>query len=165
MQLAGGVGEVLAGQGDAHEVRDAAGVAACDARDRARGEQARECILLRFQRAFLEAAPRAELADGGAGLARGGLLRPQLAIGGGNRHLRAAQRVARLAPVGFAALEVGLERIDARAQRGQVLFPCRSLRRQGSDQNCTQEDPVQALVFPCAATAAIRLAISAWSPR
>ncbi len=118
-----------------------------------------------FEGALLEGAARREAADLGAGLARRGFLRLQRAVGGGNRHLGGAQRVARLAPVGFPALQFGPQRFDARAQRRKVFLPRRPQRRAGGEQQGGSEKGFQALVFPCAATAAMRLATSAGSPR
>jgi hypothetical protein len=120
MQLARGVAQVLAREREANHVRRATR----ELGHRARREQASERLLLRFQRALLQAAARADAADLLARFARRTLLRLERAVGARNGDLGGAQRLARLAPVGFAALELGSQRVDSRAQRGKILFPC-----------------------------------------
>jgi hypothetical protein len=53
--------------------------------------------------------------------------------------LRILQRVARFAPVGFPAFELGPERFDARAQGGKVLFACCTGARAGRAR-CGEEE-------------------------
>jgi hypothetical protein len=89
----------------------------------------------------------------------------QPAVGRGDRGLGRAQRVARLAALGFAAFELVAQRVDLRAQRGEVFFARRCPGRKGSEQNGDEKNPVQAFVFPWAATAATRRATSSGSPR
>jgi hypothetical protein len=168
VQLARAVGEVLAREREAHEVRSraaGAGRAAREVRQGARGEQAAERVLARLERALLLAAARREPADLGAQRARLALLRLQPAVGGRDRGLRGAQRVARLAALGLAAFELAAQRLDPRAQRGEILFLARALRRADGQENRGEQGAFQALLFPCAATAATRFAISSGSPR
>jgi hypothetical protein len=94
-----------------------------------------------------------------------GLQVAQRAVGVRDGALRVAQRVARLAPVGFLLAEPGLERLDARAQRFQVLLAA-CLRSGACGEGEAEEDcPDQGLALPCAETAATRRATSSASPR
>jgi hypothetical protein len=89
----------------------------------------------------------------------------QRAIGIRDRALGVAQRVARLSPVGFLLAQARLERLDARAQRVQVLLAA-GLRRGARGEGATEEERAdQGLALPCAETAAARCATSAASPR
>jgi hypothetical protein len=155
------VGEVLARERDSDSVRSSSG----EIRHRARGEQPPERGLPRLQRLLLLAALRPDAGDRVLRVARGGFLRLQRSVGVGDRGFGGAQRVARLAAVGLAALEIGLEGFQARAQRGEILLARGPVRRQRGDQDKRKQDRVQGLALPCAATAAMRRAISSWSPR
>jgi hypothetical protein len=94
-----------------------------------------------------------------------GLQVAQRAVGVRDRALGVAQRVARLAPIGFLLVEPGLERLDARAQRLQVLLAA-GLRSGACGEGDAEEDcPDQGLALPCAETAATRRATSSASPR
>jgi len=96
-----------------------------------------------------------------------GLERGERAIGIGDGALGLAQRIARLALAAFLALEVRLQLLDAPAQGIEVRLPRRlglgAERRTARRRR--EEDADQALAFPCAATAAMRCAISSASPR
>jgi hypothetical protein len=164
VQPARAVGEVLAREREAHEVRNTSGVgsrAARQVRQGARREQAAERVLARLERALQLGAPRGKPADLGARLARLRLLRVQPAVGGGDRGFGGAQRVARLAPLGLAPFELAAQRVDARAQRGEILFARGALGRSGREQQRRDEDAFQVLAFPWAATAAKRFSMSA----
>ena len=159
MQLARGVGQVFARKGEAQRNR----APARDARHRARGEQAPErglaalpATLLRRLRAA-RSAIAARAAPASASTACSARLASEIARSG------IPQRIARLAPVGFPALEFGAERFDARAQGGEVLLSRRTGRRarQPRRGRAQRRKAVQALAFPCAETAATRFAISA----
>jgi hypothetical protein len=89
---------------------------------RARGEQAPERLLLCFQRTLLQAAARADAGDLLARFASGAFLCLERAVGAGDRDLGGAQRITRLAPVGFAPFELRSQRIDARAQCSEVFL-------------------------------------------
>jgi hypothetical protein len=76
-----------------------------------------------------------------------------------------AQRVAGFAALGFLGVELFLDRGDAAAERFQVLLArcrVRGERRAGKRERDRAD---QTLALPCAETAAMRLAISSWSPR
>jgi hypothetical protein len=174
MEFARRIRQVFARQRQAHEIGRAAGQAG----DRARREQPPERGPAGFQRPLLGAPALGKLSDGGAHRARFGFERLQRAVGIGDRALGVAQGVARLAPVGFPAFEFGAERFDPRAQGGQVFFACRTGARAGravcqrsgarerrSDEEDCGGTAAQVLAFPCAETAAMRLATSAGSPR
>jgi hypothetical protein len=140
-------------------------MATCSAGQRARSEQLAERFLLRFEQALLRAPAQLELADRGARLARLGVERPQRAVGVGDCDFGSAQRVARFAPAGFPAFELAAQRLDARAQGRQIFFPRSTLRGIGCQEDCSDDETVQTLAFPCAETAAIRFATSSASPR
>jgi hypothetical protein len=89
----------------------------------------------------------------------------QRAVGVRDGALRVAQRVARLAPVGFLLAEPGLERLDARAQRLQVLLAACLRSGTCGEGKAEEEYPDQGLALPCAETAATRRATSSASPR
>jgi hypothetical protein len=151
------VGGMLAGERDLERVRRARGVT--------RGEQPAERALLarqaRLERAALAREARQRRLRGTAL----GLQRAQRAVGFRDRALGIAQRVARLAPVGLLLAEPRAQRLDARAQRRQVLLAVRVRgQRRGEDQDREQR-ALQARAFPWADTAATRRAISAASPR
>jgi hypothetical protein len=141
-----------------HDVRGATG-------ERPRREQPPQGGALVFQRALPGAASRGELRDGLARFARVGLDGEQSAVRVGDRSLGVAQRVARLAPVGLAAFQLAAQRLDPRAQRGKVFFACRRCRRGQKGESRKEQEPLQDLAFPCAATAARRFSTSAASPR
>jgi hypothetical protein len=109
--------------------------------------------------------PLGDTAGLGAHLARFGGEKRQRSIGGRNRALGLAQRVARLALRAFLFLEVPVERVDAAAQRLQVFFlrRCPGCARGQARQE--KRDADQAFTFPCAATEATRRATSSGSPR
>ena len=168
MELARRVREIFARERQAQEIRRTARQPG----DRARGQQAAKRLLLCVKRALLRVPARAQLADRAARLARLGLQGLQRTVGVGDGDFRCAQCVARLAPVGFPALELAAQRFDARAQRRQVFFACIGgaraacpRRRENGQQERGNEEVFQVLLFPCAATAATRFAISAASPR
>jgi hypothetical protein len=148
----------LSGEREAHHVRRTRG--------RARRKQPAEGRLP-CREFLLEAA--ALLAERGDGFARP----PSLGLEPGQRAGRlgdggfgSAQRLARLAPVALAAVELGLERFDARPQRAQVLLAGRRrIRRRRGENDGEGEGGDQALALPCAETAAIRRATSSPSPR
>jgi len=151
------VGGMLAGERDLERVRRARGMT--------RGEQPAERALLarqaRLERAVLAREARQRRLRGTAL----SLQRAQRAVGFRDRALGIAQRVARLAPVGLLLAEPRAQRLDARAQRRQVLLAVRVRgQRRGEDQDGDQR-ALQARAFPWAETAATRRAISAASPR
>jgi hypothetical protein len=124
-----------------------------------------ERFLPRLERTFLLAAARADAADLLARFARGGFLPLERPAGVGDGGFGGAQRIARLAPVRLAAFEIAAQRLELGAQRGEVLFASCCVRGRRGEGEAEEPGPDQALAFPCAATAAMRLAISAWSPR
>jgi len=129
----------------------------------ARDEHALERGALRRESALRLAPPLADARRGSAQRALLGLQRREPPVGLRDRSLRVAQRVARLAPRAFLFLQLLGQRVNARAQPRQLLFP--RLRLRAAHQNEEQEKTNQALALPCAATAAMRFSISAWSPR
>jgi hypothetical protein len=94
-----------------------------------------------------------------------GFERAQSAVGIRNRALGVAQRVARLAALRLLLAKAGLERLDARAQRLQVLLAVRRGGRGSGEQEGEDERAAQACALPCAAVAATRRATSSASPR
>jgi hypothetical protein len=135
------------------------------ARCLARGEQAADRRFLPGERAFQRGAPACDPRRLVADLARLRLDSGERAVGLRNGALGVAQRVARFAARAFLALEVVLELLDARAQRFEVGLPRLPLRAGRREAKREQDEADQALAFPCAATAAMRFSISAWSPR
>jgi hypothetical protein len=133
----------------------------------ARGEQAPERGLLAREALAERAAERREARKLGLRRALLGLESAQRAGGLRNGALGVAQRVACFAPVGFLVAEPGLERLDPRAQRRQVLIASRvrPAERTGGDRKPDEERAPQARALPCAETAATRRSISAASPR
>jgi hypothetical protein len=94
-----------------------------------------------------------------------GLQVAQRAVGVRDGALRVAQRIARLAPIGFLRVEPGLQRLDARAQRAQVrLAACLRSGTRGEGEGDEQRAD-QVLALPCADTTATRRATSSASPR
>jgi hypothetical protein len=152
------VGGVLAGERDLQRVGRARGVA--------RGEEAPERRLALLELRAERAPAHGEALELGLRGAALGLEQPQLAVGLRDRALGVAQRVARLAAAGFLLAQVVAQRVDAAAQRRQVLL-APALRRQrgrGREQG-GEEGALQAFAFPWAETAATRRSISAASPR
>jgi hypothetical protein len=148
---------MLAGERDLERVRRARGVA--------RGEQPPERVLLARQARFQRTARARQPLEPGLRGAALGLQRAQRAVGFRDRALGIAQRVARLAPVGFLLAEPRAQRLDACAQRRQVLLAARVRgQRRGEDED-GDERALQARAFPWAETAATRRAMSAASPR
>lgn len=95
-----------------------------------------------------------------------GLELAQRAVGFRDRALGAAQRIARLAAIGLLAAQLRPQRLDARAQRREVLLAARVRRRGGREREDERERPEdQAFAFPWAETAATRRSTSAASPR
>jgi hypothetical protein len=94
-----------------------------------------------------------------------GLQVAQRAVGVRDRALRVAQRVARLALVGFLLAEPGLERLDTRAQRLQVFLAACVRSGTRGEGEAEEQRPDQGLALPCAETAATRRATSPASPR
>ena len=151
---------MLAGERDLQRVGRARGVA--------RGQQAPERGLLAREALAERAAERREARELGLRRAALGLESAQRAVGFRNGALGVAQRVARLAPVGLLVAEPGLQRLDARAQRGQVLLAAGLRGVPGGGRGERQRNEArapQALAFPWAETAATRRSISAASPR
>jgi hypothetical protein len=90
----------------------------------------------------------------------------QRAVGLRDGALRVAQRVARLAFAAFLFLQRLLQRLDPLAQGIEVRLARRlGLGAERRTARRREEDADQALAFPCAATAAMRRAISSASPR
>ncbi len=83
----------------------------------------------------------------------------------GDGALGCAQRVARFALRAFLLLQLAVERVDAPAQRLEVLFLGRAVGAAGGQRRRQEEEPAQTLTFPCAATEAVRRATSSGSPR
>jgi hypothetical protein len=75
-----------------------------------------------LQRALLRGAALGERRYLRPRFARFGFQCVQRPIGLRDRAFGVAQRVARLAPVGLPSLQLAAQRLDARAQRGQVFF-------------------------------------------
>jgi hypothetical protein len=130
----------------------------------ARGEQPPERGLLAREALAERAAEPREARELGLRRAAFGLELAQRAAGLRNGALGIAQRVARLAPVGLFFAEPRAQRLDARAQRRQVLLAAR-VRRAGGDREQDEKRAPQALAFPWAETAATRRWMSAASPR
>ena len=131
----------------------------------ARGEQPPERGLLAREALAERAAERAEARELGLRRAALGFEPAQRAVGFRNRALGVAQRVARLAPVGFLLAEPGAQGLDARAQRRQVLLAARVRRADRGEREQGEERAPQALAFAWAETAATRRSMSAASPR
>jgi hypothetical protein len=87
------------------------------------------------------------------------------AIGVGDRALRVAQRVTRLALRRFAAPDLVVQLLDAPAQRLELVFLRRSPGRKSGQCERDTGGAAQTFAFPCAATEAVRLATSSGSPR
>jgi hypothetical protein len=135
------------------------------ARRLARGEQAADRRFLRGEGAFQRGAPACDPRRLVANLARLRLDSGERAGGLRDGALGVAQRVARFAARAFLAIEVALQLPDALAQRFEVGLPRLPLRAGRREAQREQDEADQALAFPCAATAAMRFSISAWSPR
>jgi hypothetical protein len=157
VQAARHLGGVLARERDLERIRRARGVA--------RGEQAAEGLLAPREPRLQRAAVGADALQLGLRAAPLGLELAQRAVGFRDRALGVAQRVARLAPVGLPVAQLALQRLDARAQRGEVLLAARLRRRAGGQQQREREEADQAFAFPWAETAATRRSTSAASPR
>ncbi|MEX2240239.1 MAG: hypothetical protein WD775_06045 [Burkholderiales bacterium] len=130
----------------------------------AHGEQPSERGLLAREALAERAAEPREARELDLRRAAFGLELAQRAVGFRNGALGVAQRVARLAPVGLFLAEPRAQRLEARAQRRQVLLAAR-VRRAGGDREQDEERAPQALAFPWAETAATRRSMSAASPR
>jgi hypothetical protein len=113
---------------------------------------------------FLRLAPAlGEAALRGAQRALFGLQLRQPPVRLRDSALRVAQPIARFAPRALLLLDFFRQRVDARAKLCQFLLP--RLRLRDADQQQEKERADQTLALPCAATAAMRFAISAGSPR
>jgi hypothetical protein len=149
---------VLSGERDAQRVGRA--------RRLARGQHAADRRLASGSLALKREAATRDARALGAQPPALGLERGERAIGLGDGALGAAQRVARLAPAALFFLQVPLQRVDAAAQGIEVRLPRRlGLGAERRAARRREEEADQALAFPCAATAAMRLAISSASPR
>jgi hypothetical protein len=157
VELARDVRGVLAGERDLERVGRARRVA--------RGKDAAERCLLAGQARLERALARGEARELRLQCMPLRLERAQPPVGVGDGALGVAQRVARLAPLRLLLAQPGLERLDARAQRLQVLLAARSGGRAGAEQQREDERAPQAFAFPCAAVAATRRATSSASPR
>jgi len=157
VQAPGDVGGVLPGERDLQRIGGARGVT--------RREQAPERRLAPPELRAERALARAEALELGLRAAALGLQLPQLAVGLRDGAFGVAQLVARLAAAGFLLAEVLAQRLDAGAQRREVLLApaLRRQRRGGREQG--DEEALQAFAFPWAETAATRRSISAASPR
>jgi hypothetical protein len=151
------VGGVLARERDLQRVGRARGVA--------RGEEAPERGLAPLELVAQRAVARGEALELGLRAAALCLQQPQLAVGLRDRALGVAQRVARLAAAGFLLAEIVAQRLDAAAQRRQVLLAARMRGRARGDEQAEDEAADQAFALPWALTAATRRSISAGSPR
>jgi hypothetical protein len=130
-----------------------------------RHEHSRDRLLPLGKRALEAPALGGDSAGLGAHLADLGFEALERAVRLGDGALGVAQRVARFAPRFLLALELAAERLDAAAQRLQVLFFRGRGSGPGPQAERKKEDGPQALTFPCADTAATRRATSAGSPR
>jgi hypothetical protein len=130
-----------------------------------RGEHAAERLLALGERTFEERAPRADRGGLAADLLSLGLELGERAVRRRNRALGLAQRVARLLADLLLPVELPGERVDAAAKRLQVFLLRGRRCGPGPQRKRKKKDAPQALAFPCAETAAMRLATSAWSPR
>jgi len=131
----------------------------------ARGEQPPERGLLAREALGERAAVRREARELGLRLAGLGLELAQRAVGFRDGALGVAQRVARLATARLLLVQPEPQRLEARAQRRQVLLAARVRRGCRGEREQDEERARQALAFPWAATAATRRATSAASPR
>jgi hypothetical protein len=147
---------MLARQRNAQRVGRAAGVA--------RGKHAADRRLPRGERALERPAALGERGGLPAQLAALGLQRGERAVRLRDRALRVAQGVARLLAGFFRLVQLLCERPDARAQGCEIVF-LRGVSRQCRERNGEEQSPLQARAFPCADTSAMRLSISAGSPR
>jgi hypothetical protein len=158
MQLARDFARILAGEKEPHDFGGA--------RRPARREKPPERCLACRELLFQAVAPRGE---------RRGFRAQPAALGRDcgerpgrlrNRGLGLAQRVTRLAALGFAAVQLGAQRLNLRAQRLKV-FCARRRRcdRQRGERGYDEEAELQPRTLPCADTAAMRRAISSASPR
>jgi hypothetical protein len=131
----------------------------------ARGQHATDCRLALGERALQRLAALGKGGGLGAHLPALRLERGERAIRLRDGALRVAQRVARLLARLFLLLQLPRQRPDALAQGGKVFFfrgvGC-GYRREGEQED---QNPIQALAFPWADTAAMRFSISAGSPR
>jgi hypothetical protein len=130
-----------------------------------RHEHSRDRLLALGERALEAPALGGEIAGLGAHLGDLGFDALERAVRLRDGALGIAQRVARFPPGLFLALEIAAERLDAAAQRLQVLFFRRGGSGRGPQAERKKKDGPQALTFPCADTAATRRATSAGSPR
>ena len=110
-------------------------------------------------------APLRNVGRFGAQPAAFGLQQGERAGSLGDRPLRAAQRIARFLARFLLALELAIQRLDAPAQRLQLFLPACRLCRASGDGKRQEKGAGQACTFPCADTAAMRLATSSASPR
>jgi hypothetical protein len=94
-----------------------------------------------------------------------GLQRGERAIGIRYGALGVAQGIARFAAGCLLRLQLGLQRLDAAAQRLQVALVRRRLCRERGAGESERNEARQTLALPCAETAAMRRASSSASPR
>jgi hypothetical protein len=150
-------GRVLAGKQHAHCVGRAAPLA--------RGEHAADRRPALGKGALQRLTALGNRGGLGARLADFRLQRGERAVGLRNGALGLAQRVARFLAGIFLLLELLRQGPDARTKRGEVFFfrgmGC-GCRREGEGED---QEPIQALAFPWADTAAMRFWISVGSPR
>jgi hypothetical protein len=148
---------VLAGERDAQAVGRAAGMA--------REQHALDRRLALGERR-LERAPAFGVARRfAAQRALLGAERREAAIRLGDGALGGAQRVARFLARFFLFLELLVQRVDLCPQRLQVCFFCGGKGIEGEEEKRDDRDLSQAFAFPWLATAAVRCATSAGSPR
>jgi hypothetical protein len=150
-------GRVVAGQRHPQVVGGAGGVA---------GEQHALERRLPLAEARLERLALPGEAGGlGTQAASVGLQPGERAVGLRDRALGGAQRVARFLARAFLFLELARERVDAAAQRLQILLARLAERVDEKEREERGEGALQALAFPWLATAARRRESSAGSPR
>ena len=118
------------------------------------GERALESLALRRQAGGLDAQ-----------LPVLGLQRSEGAVRLRDRALGVAQRIARFAARCLLRLQLGLQRLDAAAQRLQVALVRGRLCRERGAGESERNEARQTLALPCAETAAMRRATSSASPR
>ena len=131
----------------------------------ARGEQPPERGLATRELRAERPLARGEAGELGLRGAALGFERAQLAVGLRDGALGTAQPVARLAPARFLLAEPVAQRLDAAAQRRQVLLAPGLRRERSGEQEQGGERVPQVFALPWAPTAATRRSISAGSPR
>jgi hypothetical protein len=150
-------GRIVAGQRHPQVVRRAGGVA---------GEQhALERRLALAKARFERLALLGEAGGFGAQAPALRLEPGERAVGLRDRALGGAQRVARFLARAFLFLELARERVDAAAQRLEILLARLAERIDEKEREERGEGALQALAFPWLATAARRRESSAGSPR